>query len=199
MRVFKILFFGCAAAVLLLSTGCSHPVKISLTEVETGQYRLIWDGTGASLRLDAPGFPKVGIREIKLAEEPVSAEPIDSNHPIWGAGRGLKLTQENGRFTEFTLFDALPFLAIRSGVANKTGKLLQLDKLPVLEAALDFGKPAEALVSRGTAGLKPVDAKWGSYVFNVIGDPETGAGVVFGWVTAGRGQGIVFPENQNGA
>jgi hypothetical protein len=80
---------------------------------------------------------------------------------------------------------------------NETAELLQLDKFPVLEAALDFGKPADALASRGTGGLKPVRAQWGSYVFNAIGDPETGGGVVFGWVTSQRGQGIVFPGTRD--
>jgi hypothetical protein len=197
MGYLRSLFFKCAVAVLLLSTGCVHQAEI--ITVETGRYRLIWDSTTSVLRLEAPDFPEIGIREIKLAQKVFSAEPIERNHPVWGMGRGLKLTQQNGRFTEFTLFDGLLFLAVQSGVKNETGEQLQIDKFPVLEAVLDFGKPAEELISRGTAGLKPVDEQWGSYVFNAIGDPETGSGVVFGWVTAERGQGIVFPVNRSGA
>lgn len=184
-------------AALLLGTGCVH--QADPFTAQTGRYRMVWNEADSSLQLQSPGFPAIGIPKIVLAEKITSVEKTEPRHPVWGKGRGLKLTQENGRFTEFTLYDSLPFLAVQSGVKNETGELLQIDKFPVLEASLDFGKPADKLVSRGTAGLKPVDSKWGSYVFNVIGDPETGAGVVFGWVTAERGQGIVFPENRSGS
>jgi hypothetical protein len=169
---------------------------VGAEEVDINGYRLTSEDTAATLRLETSAYPAIAIPEITLTGKAVSAETTERMHPVWGQGRGLKVVQQNGRFTELMLYDKLPFLAVRSGVANETGQQVQIDKFPVLGAVLDFGKPVNELVSRGTAGVKPVDAEWGSYVFNAIGDPETVAGVVFGWVTAERGQGIVFPDTR---
>ncbi len=62
------------------------------------------------------------------------------------------------------------------------------------QAAVNLGKPASALTTLGTGGLLAPDKNPGSYDWLAVADPATRNGVVFGWLTHDRGDGVLFSK-----
>jgi hypothetical protein len=90
-----------------------------------------------------------------------------------------------------------PFALVQALLANPTAETRRFDTIPVVEAGLDFGRPADSLRAQGTAGLTAVDGHSGSYVFLAVADPATRAGVVSAWLTHDRGCGVLFSSVTN--
>jgi hypothetical protein len=113
---------------------------------------------------------------------------------VFGAGRAIKVTAANGSGESFEIFPGLPFVLLRSILVNDGTVATVLNKVPLMNAVLELGKPADQLVALGTGGLKPLAQTGGSYAWMAVADPATRAGVVGGWLTYERGSGVVFTK-----
>jgi hypothetical protein len=84
-----------------------------------------------------------------------------------------------------------PFVKIHTvHQANQPGTNLRTDRL--FDATLDLGQPAAALRVLGTAGLTKVDGHPGSHVFLAVVDPASRRGLVAGFLTLKKADGILF-------
>ncbi|MEO5714391.1 MAG: hypothetical protein ABIT37_12965 [Luteolibacter sp.] len=116
-----------------------------------------------------------------------------ANDPVFGEGNRLLIPREDGGEVRLELYKNLPFLVIRQTVKNSGSEEMDIRHSVPATFALSFtDKPASALVTMGTAGLKPADKNPGSYLFLTAADPATREGVVAGWLTHERGDGVLF-------
>jgi hypothetical protein len=125
-------------------------------------------------------------------EGAVKVVPV--KHPVFGKGRAINVTAADGAGESFEIFPGLPFVLHHCILVNTGTVATVLNKVPLMDAVLELGKPAEQLVALGTGGLKPVAQNRGSYAWMAVADPTTRAGVVGGWVTHERGSGVVFTK-----
>ena len=156
-------------------------------------YTVHWDAAAQQISIEALQVRQCRVAQLTVVGKVTGFSSAKVDMPQLGAGTQWNLQQEQGATTTVVLFDDLPLIGVRKSVQNKKQALRTIDKLPVVEATLDFGRPAAELVARGTAGLYALDKDYGSYVFGAVADPKSNAGVVFGWASNLRGQGIVFP------
>ena len=91
-----------------------------------------------------------------------------------------------------------PFLFVTGLFSNQTKEPIEIKKTVPVVFTLDLGKPAGELRTMGTAGLTAPDKNPGSYLFLTLADPATRRGVVAGWLTHDRGDGVVFSGIKEG-
>ncbi len=184
----------CLSAVLAPMQKCQADDVI----IENSRYKIVWNENSETLAITENSLDDCRIATLSLAHAAESIKTGADVSPHFGQGTTLTISHTDGAATVIGLYEQLPLIAVRRSVANRSDTLRAIEVLPVLSATLDFGKPVEQLVARGTAGLTKVETGFGSYVFGAVADPESGAGVVFGWATSNRGQGIVFPGQKDG-
>lgn len=112
---------------------------------------------------------------------------------VWGKGRQLGLTHENGWRTDVRLYQDQPFVFIHFVAGNTTEKIVSTRLAGLLDMTLDLGVPADKLRVLGTAGLSGLDGA-GSYTFSAVAEPDSRRGFVGGWLTHERGVGAFFPK-----
>ena len=114
--------------------------------------------------------------------------------PVFGEGRQIVVTAADGSRASLEVYKNLPFVLIRGARHNPGTNAITVAKWAPATFTLDLGQPAAALRTMGTAGLLPPDQNPGSYVFLSCADPATRRGVVAGWITHDRGDGVLFSE-----
>jgi hypothetical protein len=114
----------------------------------------------------------------------------------FGQGQAIDIADPNGGVRVMLVAD-LPFVLIQRRVTNTGAEPQVLNKIPVVSLAVDLGKPAEELTALGTGGLSTLGKNVGSYMWQVIADPQTRRGVVGGWISTDRGSGVVFAGADN--
>jgi hypothetical protein len=122
--------------------------------------------------------------------------------PVFGPGSQLTIAHGGGGAGEARLevYPGLPFVCVRQTLANTGDEELDLRHAVPATFPLDLGKEASQLVTMGTAGLMPVAKNPGSYLFLTLADPATREGVVAGWLTHERGDGVLSSSvNKAGA
>jgi hypothetical protein len=110
----------------------------------------------------------------------------------FGTGAALQITYPGGDYDVVMLFPKLPFALIRSSLHNSGADAAVTRTARPFRAAIDLGKPASALTTLGTGGLLAPAKNPGSYDWLAVADPATRHGVVFGWLTHDRGDGVLF-------
>lgn len=141
---------------------------------------------------DAPGAPFATGTLGGVNITAVTISKGDITDPVFGTGQSLKFACEDGGYTSVELYDKLPFALIRRTVKNAGTEELDIRATSPFAFTTDLGKPASALKTMGTAGLRAADKNPGSYLYQTVVDPETRAGVVSGWLTCERGSGVWF-------
>jgi hypothetical protein len=126
----------------------------------------------------------------------VRAGPVRDS--VFGQGQEISVAAANGAGESFQVFPGLPFVLHRSILVNTGAVAMVLNKVPLMDAVLELGKPADPLVALGTGGLKPLAQNVGSYTWMAVADPASRAGVVGGWLTQERGSGVVFTRIDGG-
>lgn len=109
----------------------------------------------------------------------------------------MSIADEKG-YVQFFLGKDAHFVQIESILVNSGKKPLEIKEVVPATFALDLGKPAAELRTLGTAGLTAPDKNPGSYLFLALADPATRRGVVAGWLTHDRGDGVLFSSVQDG-
>jgi len=125
------------------------------------------------------------------------AKIVSVSDPKFGSGQGIEISYPNGDSDIVMLFPKLPFALIRSSLHNDASAPTVIRTVRPFQAAVDLGKPASALKTLGTGGLLAPDKNPGSYDWLTVADPDTRNGVVFGWLTHDRGDGVLFSKTEN--
>lgn len=137
---------------------------------------------------------KVFVRDGKLdgvsPNAPVREEAASDT--VFGSGRRLALTRDDGGEARLEVFPGLPFVLVRQTVKNAGDGVLDIRKYRPASFVVDLGRPASEITTMGTAGLMPPDKNPGSYLFLTAAAPATREGVVAGWLTHERGDGVLF-------
>jgi hypothetical protein len=123
-----------------------------------------------------------------------TAKIIEVSEPKFGAGKGIQISYTNGDFDLVMVFPKLPFALVRSSIRNGGAAAAVTRSVRPFQGTVSLGKPASALTTLGTAGLLAADKNPGSYDWLAVADPATRNGVVFGWLTHDRGDGVLFSK-----
>ena len=126
-----------------------------------------------------------------------AAKIISLSDEKFGAGKAIQISYPNGDTDLVMLFPKLPFALIRSSLHNGSPDTSITRTVRPFQAAIDLGKPASALTTLGTGGLLAADKNPGSYDWLTVADPATRNGVVFGWLTHDRGDGVLFSKRDD--
>lgn len=138
--------------------------------------------------------PKLGLSGGQFAETGGSVKEGMETHPDWGQGSALIIRHASGNSDRIVLYPQLPFAVIQHILKNASGKVETIQKIQTGGFAVEIdGKSADELALRSSGALtKPSAKEIGSYVFAAVADPETRNGMVCGWLTHNRGDGIFF-------
>jgi hypothetical protein len=123
-----------------------------------------------------------------------TAKIIDVTDPKFGPGKGIQVSYTNGDFDVVMVFPKLPFALIRSSIRNGGTAPAVTRTVRPFQGSVSLGKPASQLITLGTGGLLAADKNPGSYDWLAVADPATRNGVVFGWLTHDRGDGVLFSK-----
>ena len=113
-------------------------------------------------------------------------------------GRTIIVTQIDGSMASLELRENLPFVFVRKTLRNAGTTTTDIQRVVPLTFTLNLQKPAAELRTMGTAGLTAPDRHPGSYLFLTLADPATRRGVVAGWLTHDRGDGVLFSGIKDG-
>ena len=158
--------------------------RMTLT-VDQGRYAIRAEGQAAPFAEGALRYPGV-----------VKGGPVED--AAFGHGRAITVTAADGAGESFQVFPGLPFVLHQSILVNTGTVAIVLNKVPLMDAALELGKPVGQLVALGTGGLKPLAQAGGSYAWLAVAEPASRAGVVGGWLSHERGSGVVFTRVEGG-
>ncbi len=190
----RMLVLSCLGWICALA---GSPLTLRAESLENRFYRVQLDLPQQQLSVTAMTDLPCRIPRLSLGAPVTRVQPQRVEIAGLGSGQAWTLEHADGSSTQLVLLDDWPWIGLRRSVVNASAQQDQATQsLGVLQAELDFGVPAGQLVARGTAGLYPLDKHYGSYVFGAVADPATSTGVVCGWATNNRGQGIVFPDQE---
>ena len=107
-------------------------------------------------------------------------------------GATIVVSQKDGSTASLELRDHCPFVFVRKLVHNPEPTTTDIQRVIPVTFTADLGKRPADLRTMGSAGLTPPDQHPGSYLFLTLADPATRRGVVAGWLTHDRGDGVLF-------
>ena len=126
----------------------------------------------------------------------VKVTPVED--PVFGNGQAIAVTAADGSGENFKVFARLPFVLHQSTLVNTGTAAVVLNKVPLMDATLELGKPINQLMALGTGGLNSLSKNAGSYAWMAVADSASRAGVVGGWLTHERGSGVIFTKVDDG-
>jgi len=115
----------------------------------------------------------------------------------FGQGQAIEAVTTSGQVERVMLFPSVPFILLESVLTNATDTAVTVAKLRSLRLPLALGRMPDQLKAMGTAGLTHPAKHTGSYVFLAVADPESRRGVVAGWISHERGDGVIFSGVDN--
>ncbi|MCU0917959.1 MAG: alpha-galactosidase, partial [Planctomycetes bacterium] len=117
---------------------------------------------------------------------------------VFGQGQALTVADPGGAHETFQVFPGLPFVLHQRTLVNASTAATVLNRVPLTDATLELGQPLDRLMALGTGGLYPLAKNTGSYAWMAVADPTSRAGIVGGWLTYGRGSGVIFTKAEDG-
>lgn len=184
-------------SLLILLTASAWQAQAS-TAMENDLYKVDIEATGGTFTVTHKPSGKNILTAGKLSGKGGTAKSLELDDKNFGKGQGVEITHADGNRELVALYQNLPFVTFRSTLRNGRTEPVVHKHVPTVSAAVELGKPLEAIKTLGTGGLFAPDKNPGSYVFLSIVDPETRSGVVGGWLTHDRGGGVVFSPVENG-
>ncbi len=132
------------------------------------------------------------VRKGRLSHEKGEAKVAATTDGTLGKGQTLQISYAGGDQDRVTVYPGIPFVFIQPTFRNGGKKDLNVKTAQPFQCVIDTGTPADQLKALGTAGLTAPDQHSGSFSFLALADPKTRRGVVGGWLSHDRGDGIVF-------
>ena len=184
------------AVVLAAFAGFALSAAAAVLTAENGTLAVRYDEGAGTFSVTEKGSGKTFLTDGRLKTGNGRAE--SATDPVFGQGQKIVAASADGGGVSLELYNKLPFLLVRKTLANGGAAATDLQRVVPLTFMLDLGKAAGDLRTMGTGGLTAPDKHPGSYVFLTCADPATRRGVVAGWVTHDRGDGVLFSEIRQG-
>jgi len=194
--------------MVLLVAACVYPVSgkaaaaqsSDVMRIENDWLAIEFDWQSVSFSAIAKSAGLKFIERGTLRAPIVTGTYREVMHPTWGHGHAIEIAYRSGEMDRLVLFNELPFILFQSTFRGDGGARATLDRMHATNLTLGLQKEPALLRALGTAGLTKVtrDSNPGSYSFLAVGDPETRAGVVAGWLTHERGSGLLFSDIKDG-
>ena len=177
-----------AAALLAL------PPAVRAQEISAGAVTVRYDAAAGTFSLTegASGQAFVAQGHLEGVEPATPAVAGQVTDPVFGSGWQLAVARADGGAARMEVYPGLPFVLVRQTVANRGDEVLDLRHAVPATFTVCPGEKAGALMTMGTAGLLPAGKNPGSYLFLTAANPATREGVVAGWLTHERGDGVLF-------
>ncbi len=194
----KLIVLGLGGVVMVLGSegaGSAGPTARDITIRQRGL------SIQTHLHSDAPGFDllvsgKAVAHAVFALQNPiVRSELLYGTDADYGQNTAVKVTAANGDSQTVALYASLPFAVTSLLLKNSSSTAREVNKLPVLTASLPV-LPANA-ISLGTGGLKPASDGVGSYAWAALANAHSGDGVVGGFLTHEKGNGVLFPGSND--
>ncbi|MBB6002542.1 NPCBM/NEW2 domain-containing protein [Arcicella rosea] len=125
-------------------------------------------------------------------DEEAKTQVNQINQQPWGKGTELTIWDRFDNSIKVSVFNTLPFVLIQKTIRNQSSQEMKIDKVALLEGKLSLPGNLSDYKTISSAGLKPATTNIGSYMYLAVGNQKNNEGVVFAWLTANRGSGIVF-------
>jgi hypothetical protein len=186
-------------ALVFSSVAFSVATQAEILSIENNRLAASYDSQSHRFSVREPHSLKAVIPQGQLLDGPLakaSVEPV--RDAVFGRGRQIRVTYENGSVSALELYSDLPFLLIRTKLRNATGGETDLRSIVPARFTVDLGYPVADLRTLGTAGLTAPEKNPGSYLFLTLAHPATRRSVVAGWLTQDRGSGVWFSSLQLG-
>lgn len=184
-----------SAAVVLFSGACfTTQAAESPITIQNDCLRVAFDPAQGRFTVRSTASDKLLVTGGRFAGTHGSAKVVSTADKTFGPGQSIELSYPDGNCDAILLFPKLPFALFRSTIANRTGEVRLLNRVPMISAGLELGPPAAQLKTLGTGGLTAPDRNLGSYGWLAVADPQTRKGVVAGWITHDRASGVVFAK-----
>lgn len=116
----------------------------------------------------------------------------------FGRGESIVFFRKNAEQVKLTIFQGIPFVFIKSKISVDSYGPKIIEKFAAGTFRMSSEFTTEELITMGTGGLLKADRNPGSYLFLTLAEPKTRHGVVSGWVTHDRGDGVFFSQVNNG-
>ena len=179
-------------SILLLmgaTISCAQTIENDLLKVER---------KGQVVSLTSKPSGALFVPKLTFPEKIATAAVRTGKHDVWGDGKVLELTHENGWKTTLAVYPKSPFVQVHTTVVNPTREAVVFNQFDFLQLEADLGVDLDRVRVLGTGGLTDVAKSKGSYAFSAVADPDTRKGVVCGWLTHEQGTGIFFPTAAGG-
>ncbi|MEI8036862.1 MAG: hypothetical protein WCJ14_00590 [Verrucomicrobiota bacterium] len=182
------------AAPLLLAAATLAPPPARAQEITADNITVRYDAAAGTFALAdrASGHAWVDQGRLEGVEPATPAAASQVTDPVFGAGSRLTMARADGGEARLEVYPGLPFGVVRQTVRNAGQGVLDLrHAVPATFTIFPAVKNGE-LKTLGTAGLLDAASNPGSYLFLTAANPATREGVVAGWLTHERGDGVVF-------
>lgn len=127
-----------------------------------------------------------------------TVKQADIDTPL-GMAMGIQVSVPGVRTQAFWTVPGQPFLFTRATLLNDTAEAVRRKEDVPFSALCNAGADLSKLKLLGCDGLAPAAQGKTSYVYLVLADPETRAGIVAGWITHERASGITAASVEGGA
>ena len=174
----------CTTAILMADDG---PVVIRNKYLEVRA-----DRKTGEITILAKGKPILTQGQIGLLGKEVLFAAVERHN---GPG-DIVLISKNGRAGAVLRLGDDPFVVLTTIVRNRGKESETIGRTPVFCANVAFATP-NSLKLLGTGGLESPAKQVGSYMWLTVAKPECNNGIVAGFVTTGRGSGVIFAEQKD--
>ncbi len=178
--------------VSLAHGGASLSVAREPFVIENETLQVRWDPEVSRFSLEHRATGNMVISQGELAVAEGTAQVNLEATTRLGRGQEILITGTDGTQVSLALVPLCPFLLCRTALHNPGTQEMIISSLPALSGSVTLQKNADQYRTLGTAGLLTPDKNPGSYTYLAIVDPADRSGLVSGWLTQDRGNGVVF-------
>jgi len=181
--------------VVLLTASILPAFAAEPVRIDNDAIAVTFDRTTDAFVIEAKGRPQPVLTGGKFERAGSGATVVPVTDKTFGEGKGIEVTTADGGRNLIEVYPHLPFALFRAEIPNAGSEDSVLQNAPLLKGAVASSLAVNVL---GTGGLTPASKKAGSYAFLAFADPKTHNGLVCGWLTHERGDGVVFSNPENG-
>lgn len=175
-------------AVLAVGDGAVNAAQT----IENDRYVVSVEAADGSFSVAAKPAATKFLSAGKLSGAGGTATAIALADKSFGNGQGIQVSYPNGNRETIAIYQNLPFVLFNGSFHNGGAEPITLNHVATVSAAVELGKPVAGIRTLGTGGLLAPKDNPGSYAFLAVVEPQSRSGVVGGWLTHDRGDGVVF-------
>ncbi len=112
--------------------------QADVTTLSNSHYTLCWNDTSQQISIHARKVPQCHVSRLSVVGKVTALTTEKIDVPQLGTGECWNLQLEGNIAVSVVLFDKLPFVGVRKSIRNRADAVRTIDKLPVVEATLDF-------------------------------------------------------------